>query len=323
LGHGCTAWGHSTTSTYTCTAAASGIATTRRHGAARTAARTSRSSRPSGPAWAPTSGFARGLAHGVGQNRPNTHRAPIHIQQRVDSFNPGFEGPARKGIQSQLNRLLQSHFALEPLRQAEIDIHAAGVFQVDQVSPVLDVIAHIHHPDTDGGIKRRKNGHARKACTRQRQLGLDHLQIGGTLFQNPLCHKILRDQFLVALVIGLGNGNLRLRLFDFGALQHIVQLDQDLAFAYPLAIGKPQLLDSTSHLGAKHHALARAQGANRLGIVLQLHFFNLRHLYPGRPHHRSRSRACWRTGTAARRGRWVSPGRSTRSTTHLGRRFGF
>ncbi len=172
------------------------------------------------------------LARIVGQDRAHAHRTAIHVQQRVKRLNAGLKRLTRKSVQRQFHGLLGFELALKALGQTEVDIHAAGVLQVHQVSAVFHVVTDIDIANTHGTGKRRQDGHARQTRVGQRQLRLRHLQVGGTFFQHALGHKILRHQLLVALVVGLHDGQLGLRLLHLGALQRVVQLHQQLAAAH-------------------------------------------------------------------------------------------
>jgi hypothetical protein len=196
------------------------------------------------------------LTHGVGQHRPDTDRAPIDIEQRVDGFHRGLEHASRKRIELQLHRLAGPQLALEALRQAEIGIHAADVFQVDQVGAILDVVAEVDVADADRAVERRQDGHARPARTGQGQLRLGNLHIGIALVKHALGHETLGHQFLVALEVGLGNRHLGLGLLDLGALQRVVELHQHLPAAHHGAVGKTDLAHPAGDFGAQHHTLA-------------------------------------------------------------------
>ena len=202
-----------------------------------------------------------------------------------------------------LHGLAKPHFALVTLGQPEVDVHAADVFQVDQVGAVLDEITEVHIAHADGAVEGGQDRHARKARAGQCQLGFSHLQIGGAFFQYTLRHKTLRDQFLVALEIRLGNRHLGLGLLDLGSLQRVVELHQQLAPAHSGPIGKPEILHASWHLRSHHHALARPQGTNRLCVILQRHALDTRDLDPRGARCRRRSSGWHRTAALAGRGR--------------------
>ena len=151
--------------------------------------------------------------------------------------------------------MIEFKFALKALRQAEINKHAADVFNVDQVGAVFDVVADVDTANTNGAVKGREDRHARQSRIGQGQLSLCHLQTGPTLFEHPLGDKVLSDQLLIALVVGFGDRNLGHRLANFGLLKRIVELHQNLTFANLGTIAKTQRLNASGHLRAHHHAL--------------------------------------------------------------------
>ena len=221
------------------------------------------------------------LAQGVGQNRTHADRAPVHIEQWVDRLHRGLENPARKRIKLQLHGLARPQFVLVALGQPEVHIHAADVFQVDQVGTILDVVAQVDVANANCAIERRDDRHPRLARARQCQLRLGHLQIGRTLFQHALGYKTLRHQFLVAPEVGLRDGDLGLGLLYLGPLQRIVELYQHLTPAHRRTVREPQLTDPACHLRTHHHALTRAQRPDRLGIIAQGGTFCLCDLHAG------------------------------------------
>ena len=90
----------------------------------------------------------------------------------------------------------------------------------------------------------------------QRQFGLRDLQVGRTFIQRALADKVLRHQFLVAFLVGLGNRQLRLALLDLRQRQLVVKLNQHLSLAHTLAIGEIKRGDAAADLGAQHHPTA-------------------------------------------------------------------
>ncbi len=60
------------------------------------------------------------------------------------------------------------------------------------------------------------------------------------LVHRALADEVLRHQFAIALQVGAGDAGLGLGLFQLGLLQCVVQLHQQLAAAYALAIGESQ-----------------------------------------------------------------------------------
>ena len=198
---------------------------------------------------------------------PHRHRAAIGIQQGVNGLDHGHELAPWQRIHIHTGLLPALHLGLVALGQAEIHIQGVDVFQVDDVGTVFQVVPHIGGADTRDTVKRRHDLQPCSACLRQCQLGLGNLQVGSTLIHRPLADKALRHQFLVAFVVGLGNGQLGLALLHLGRLQLVVQLHQQLAFADTRTVVEIQLGDAPPHFGADHHALARTQAANRLGFI--------------------------------------------------------
>ena len=114
---------------------------------------------------------------------------------------------------------------------------------------------------------------------RQRQLGPRDLEVGGALVDGALADEVLRHQLLVALVIGLRDRQLGLGLLHLGQRQLVIELHQQLAAPHALAIVEVQLRHAAADLGAQHHALARAQAADRLRFVGELDDFDPCHFH--------------------------------------------
>ena len=219
---------------------------------------------------------------------------PIRIDLRADGLHQGRVAHARQCIKRDLCGLARAHLALQPLGQTEVHIHRSEVFNVDDVGPVLEVVAHVDTPNARNTIERGHDLEALGGGLGQRQLGLCHFQVGSTLIHRALADKTLGHQLLVALVVGLRDGQLGLALLNLRTGQLVVQLHQHLPTPHALAIVKVQLGDAPPHLGAEHDALARLEAPHGFGIVAQ------RHLSHGHGLH-GHGAAGTRSGTTAHR----------------------
>ena len=145
---------------------------------------------------------------------------------------------ARHGVDHDFHGLLGGQFALVTLRQTEINIQLGEIFQINHVRTIFDIVAYIDRAQTHRAAERRHDAHTLPAGTGERHLCLRHLQTGLAFINRALGDKALRHQILIALVVGLRNRHLGLRLLYLGALQTVVELHQHLPFAYLTAIGK-------------------------------------------------------------------------------------
>ena len=222
---------------------------------------------------------------------PNPDRAAIGLNQRVNRLNFCSELAARQRVHVEHGGLPAFDFGLKTFRQPEVNKHRVHVFDVDDVSTVFQVVAHIDQPNACDAVKRRSDLQSRCGCLRQDQLGACHLQICCAFVQRPLADEILCHQFLVAFLIGLGNGHFSQRLLDLRLRQLVVKLNQQLPFFYPLAIGEIKLSDAPTDFRPQHHAPTGPQTADGLCVVGQARNFNLGHF------HRRRSAASGATGS--------------------------
>ena len=87
-------------------------------------------------------------------------------------------------------------------------------------------------------------------------MGLCDLQIGLAFIKRALGNKALGNQILVALMVGLGDGHLRLRLLNLCALQSVIELHQHLSFAHLAAVGKTQSDNAARDFRSQHDVLA-------------------------------------------------------------------
>ena len=172
---------------------------------------------------------------------------------------------------------------LQPLGQAEVDVDGVHVLDVDDVGPVLEVVADADVADAGDAVERRQDAQPRRGGPRQGQLGLGDLEVGRALVDRTLADEVLRHQFLVALVVGLRDRQLGLGLLHLGQLQLVVELHQELAAPHPVAVAEVELRHPPADLGAQHHALARPQAAHGLGFIGELDHLDPGHLHRGRP----------------------------------------
>ncbi len=217
------------------------------------------------------------------QHGTHRNRAAVGVQQRVDGLHPGLKTLPRQGVQLHTHTLPRRQATLVALGQAEIDRELGGVLQVDQIGAVLDVFAQVDVAQAQRAVKRRHDAHARQPRLRQSHLGLGHLQGGAAFVEHALRHKGLGHQFLVALQICAGDRQLGLGLAEFGLLQHVVQLHQELTLSNFGAVGEGNAGNAPADFGPQHHALARAQRAHSLRIVLQRHCSHRDDLHADRP----------------------------------------
>ena len=232
------------------------------------------------------------------------HRAAIGLDQGVHRLNDGRERPARQSVHCQLGFLTRPNLGLETLRQTEVEQHGIDVFHVDHVGTIFEVIAHVDLLEAGDAIKWGQHLQALQRGLGQRQLGAGDLQGCGALVQRALADEVLRHQLLVALVVGLGDRQLRTRLRHLGLLQLVFELHHQLALAHALAFVEENLFDAPSDFGAQHHALARAQTAHGLGLVHQAHAFHFGDFHRRRP-------AC----ATCRPGPWWAAGCTRRGTS--------
>ena len=130
------------------------------------------------------------------------------------------------------------NFGLKALWQAVVHIEATDVFEVNQVSAVFDVITNVDISNAHHAVEGRDQPHALQARTRQTKLCISHLQGCGAFIQRALGQKVLSDQLLVALVIGLGYRQLGQCLLHFRTLQGVIHLNQYLTCPHTRAISK-------------------------------------------------------------------------------------
>ena len=252
----------------------------------------------------------------------HANRAAIGFNQRVHGLHDGRERPPRQGIHRQLRFLTRSDLGLKTLRQTKVEQHRIDVFHVDHVRAVFEVIAHVDLLEACDAIKRSQNLQALQRGLCQRQLRARDLQGCSALVQRALADEVLRHQFLVALMVGLGNGQFCTRLSDLGLLQLVLQLHHQLTLAHALAVVEENLFDAPTHFRAQHHALARAQTAHGLGLVNQSHALDLSDLHDRRPACSACRPSPWRTSGrstgCSRRTAWPRSSRGGRRTVSLG-----
>jgi hypothetical protein len=86
----------------------------------------------------------------------HTHRAAIGFDQWIDRLHNGGEGATGQGVHRQLGFLSGTHPCLKTLGQAEVEEHGIHVLDVDHVSTVLEVIAHVDLFETRDAIEWRQ-----------------------------------------------------------------------------------------------------------------------------------------------------------------------
>ena len=186
----------------------------------------------------------------------HAHRASIGIDQRVHRLNDGAEGSARQRVDGQLGFLTGTDLGLKTLGQPEVKQHRIDVLDVDHVSAVLQVIAHVDLFEASDAVKWRQHLQTLQGGLCQRQLGARHFQCRTAFIQRTLADEVLRHQILVAFVVGLGDRQLCAGLGQLGLWQLVVELHHQLAFAHPLAIVEENLFHASADFGAQHHPLS-------------------------------------------------------------------
>ena len=167
-------------------------------------------------------------------------------------------------------------------RKTEIDHERGQVFDRHDLGAVLDVIADVDASDPGDAVEGCRHTHPPDLGLRERHLRQRDLQRRGVLVDGALADEVLRGQLPAALQIRAGDPGGRLGLLELRLLQGVVELQQQLALAYPLAVCEAQFTDPSADLGAQRHALARPERADRLGIVFQTLELGARHLDRGR-----------------------------------------
>ena len=185
----------------------------------------------------------------------HTHRATIGLDQGVYRLHHGRERTAGQGIDAQLCFLSGANLGLKTLGQSEVEQHRIHVFHVDHVRAIFEVIAHVDLLEAGGAVKGGQHFQALQSGLGQRHLGARDFEGRGAFIQRTLADEVLGHQFLVALVVGLGNGQLGFGLRQLRLLQLILKLHHHLAFAHTLAVGEINALDASAHFGTHHDAL--------------------------------------------------------------------
>ena len=206
---------------------------------------------------------------------PHTNRTTIRVNQRINGLQDSSELTTRQGIQLRRSQLPATNFGLKALGQAVVHKNSFNVFNIDNVSAVLQVVANVDHADTRQAVKRCQDLQTRSGCVGQRQLGLGHLQSSSAFVYATAADEILLCQFLIALVVSHRDAELSLRLLHLRLRQTVIQLHQQLTDFDTVAVAKVELRDASTDLRPEHHALTRTQRANSLCVIHQLHDFNL------------------------------------------------
>jgi hypothetical protein len=139
-------------------------------------------------------------------------RTTVGIEQRIECLGARDKTVARLRDELYLHHLPNRDVRRVALRQAKIDRERLGIFQIQQICAVLDVLAEVGAAQPHRAVKRRVDVHALQARPRRRHLGSGHLQIGLTFVQHAPGHEVLRHQIFIALQGGLSNRELRLGL---------------------------------------------------------------------------------------------------------------
>ncbi len=114
---------------------------------------------------------------------PHTHRPAIGIDQRVHGLHRGSKGTAWQRIDRELRFLTGPDLGLKALWQTEVHQHRVGVFDVDHVGTVFEVVAHVDLAQTGDPVERGHDLQSLQSGLGQRQLGLRDLQAGTTFVE--------------------------------------------------------------------------------------------------------------------------------------------
>ena len=200
--------------------------------------------------------------------------AAVGIDHGVQGRDHRRERPARQGIHLHTSRLTRTHAGLQAFRQTKVDVHRRHVFQIDDVGPFLEVIAHADVAQPGHPVEWRQHTQPLRRRARQIGFGLRHLQRSRTFVHRTLADKALSDQFRIAPMVVLRNRQLGLGLLNLRLLQPVIQLHQGLPLGHLPPIAKKNLGDSPPDLSAHHRALPgtqRAHGIHRLGQLSGTH----------------------------------------------------
>ena len=92
---------------------------------------------------------------------PNTDRAAIGVNQRINGLHLGGVLAARQGINVKQSGLPAFDLALKTLWQPEVHINSLNVFNVDNIGTIFQVVTYIDLADTGDAVKWSKNFQAR------------------------------------------------------------------------------------------------------------------------------------------------------------------
>ena len=183
----------------------------------------------------------------------NADRAAVGVYQWIDGLQLGGIPPAGQCIHVEQGGLAAPDLVLKSLRQTKIDVDRIDVFNVDNISTILEVVAHIDQAYAHNCVEGCNDFQARCRGLGKRKFGFGYLQVRRAFVQGTLTDEILRNQFLIALLIGLRNRQLCLALLNLRSLELVVELNQKLAFFDALAIGEIELRNAPTDFGPQHY----------------------------------------------------------------------
>ena len=113
----------------------------------------------------------------------NADRTAIGVNQRVNRLNFCGVFAARQRVHIEHGGLAAFDFGLKAFWQPEVDENRINVFDVDDVSTVFQVVAHIDLANARNTVKRGNNFQTLCGRFGQSQLGLRNLQVGSAFVQ--------------------------------------------------------------------------------------------------------------------------------------------
>ena len=93
----------------------------------------------------------------------NADRAAIRVNQRINRLQLGRVAATRERVDVKNSHLAPFNFALKTLWQTEIDVDGIDVFNVDNVSAVLEVVPHIDQANAGYTVERCQNFQPRRS----------------------------------------------------------------------------------------------------------------------------------------------------------------
>ena len=185
----------------------------------------------------------------------------------------------RERVQHNLQRLAYSGLFQIDLRNSEIDLQRVDFLEIDDILPVLDVIANAHHAQTNNsgkGCLDFKFGQARlreiKGCLRKFEAAFSFIaRLRG--------NEAFGEQVARAFDATFAETKISFSLLQFSALNRGVKANQHRTFCDTLAFAKADFADAPGYLGSDGHGFIRAQGSDCREALCHAHGFHYGGLY--------------------------------------------